>query len=126
MIVTAQFSVPIDTIILQARKKYQVDSSNILRKLALDIYAEIIRNTPVDTGRARANWNLSINRPNFAKSTSTVPSTVNISASTLRNLPDIYIANGLPYVRDLEFGRSDQAPNGFIRLAIQRVQNRGI
>lgn len=127
MILNAQFSLPIDQVIIAARAKFKIDSSILLRKIALDLYAEIIRRTPVDTGRARANWNLSINHPDITTTASTgIPSSVNISPSLLKNLPDIYISNGLPYVRELEFGRSDQAPNGFIRLSIQKIKNQRI
>lgn len=126
MKLNARFSTPIDHVINQVHTKYKIDSSNVLRKLALDLYAEIIKGTPVDTGRARANWNLSVHSPNYSVSNSTIISSVSITAGSLQNLPEVYISNGLPYVRELEFGRSDQAPNGFIRLAIQRVLNQRI
>ena len=126
MRLSAKFDFPLDTVLIRARAKFKVDSSILLRKIALDLYAEIIRRTPVDTGRARANWNLSINSPNTSLSNSLVPSTINLTAKSLSNLPNVYIANGLPYVRELEFGRSDQAPNGFIRLSIQKIKNQRI
>lgn len=126
MNINAQFTVPLDTLITKAKNKYKVDATNILRKLALDILAEIVKRNPVDTGRSRANWNLSIVQPDFTTTSSTIPSHVELTATSLKGLPKIYIANGLDYVRELEFGRSDQAPSGFIRLAVQSVVSKGV
>lgn len=126
MKISAKFTVPLDKLVAQAQKKYQVDASAILRKLSLDLFAEIVRRTPVDTGRARANWNYSLHSPNFRTTTSTVPSVVDVPPSSLMKLPRVYISNGLSYVRELEYGRSDQAPQGFIRLSIQTITNKGV
>lgn len=126
MKLSAQFSVPLEVLVKQAAAKYKVDAGAILRKLALDIYTEIIKGNPVKTGRSRANWNLSLHTPNFTTSNSTIPSFVEIPPGSLKNLPLIYISNGLPYVRELEYGKSDQAPSGFIRLAIQKIKIRGV
>ena len=126
MQIKAQFTVPLDAMVKQAQRKYKVDASAILRKLTLDLYAEIIKRNPVDTGRSRANWNISLHSPNFSTTNSTVPSVVDVPASSLSKLPRVYISNGLPYVRELEYGRSDQAPQGFIRLSIQAIKNKGV
>lgn len=123
----AQFTVPLDELVKQANKDFNVSKEVALRKLALDLYAELIKRTPVDTGRARANWNLSIRHPNYSISANTrVPSTVTLDAKELKGLPIVFISNGLPYVRELEHGKSDQAPHGFIRLSIEAIKAKGL
>jgi hypothetical protein len=47
----------------------QLDIVTVMRKLALDALNGTIRRTPVDTGRLRASWRVSVNAPD----TSTVP-----------------------------------------------------
>lgn len=127
MAIKAQFTLPLDELVEKAHKEFNVDKEAILRKLALDLYAEIIKRTPVDTGRARANWNLSVKAPNYQTSQrTTIPSTVSITAHDVKGLPVVFIANGLPYVRELEYGKSDQAPNGFIRLSLEAIKAKGL
>lgn len=39
------------------------------------------------------------------------------------DLQPIYITNGVDYVQYFEEGTSRQAPNGFIRVAVERLQS---
>ena len=83
---------------------------------AFEMFGEIIKNTPVDTGRARGNWNITTDTPDYGTTTSAT-----VTEPALRDLdefPTIFIANGLDYVVDLENGRSGQAPAGIINPAI--------
>lgn len=92
----------------------------VVRKVALDLYGRITKKTPVDTGRARANWNLSIGSPDL---------TVDDDATKIKSASlskgdgekDIYIANNLPYISALEHGHSKQAPRGMVALSIKEV-----
>ena len=83
---------------------------------AFEMFGQVIEKTPVDTGRARGNWNITTDTPNF---------TTSESGTTSPNLPDvgtdfptIYIANGLDYVVELEEGKSRQSPAGIINPAL--------
>lgn len=99
---------------------------NLLKKVkqtGLAIYSNIVLNTPVDTGRARQNWNIDINVVDvkITQDTGSDPdigkALVATAKCTLRDI--IYISNNLPYIRRLNDGYSQQAPAGFVEGAIQ-------
>lgn len=93
------------------------------KTVAFDILGTMIRRTPVDTGRAQSNWNISVGSPDTHTTESTTPNpNPEVDA---RGIPIIYIANGLPYVQELDEGKSrDQAPGGIVALSIQEVKSR--
>lgn len=96
------------------------------KKLALELFRRIVMRTPVDTGRARGNWQLTIGAP----ATDILPirrNDANISmAGAILNLmtpySDIWITNNVPYILALEYGHSDQAPKGMVRVSLDEVK----
>lgn len=73
-------------------------------------------------GRARSNWFLSQLTP----STKTTEATKRTKTPVLpKNVLDkkIYFTNNLPYINRLEYGYSQQAPNGWVRKALILMQN---
>ena len=101
----------------------------LVRKIGLELFSRVIVNTPVDTGRARANWQVAINSvPTGTLELSDKDGTAAISAadaavSGLKAGDTIYLANNLPYIQKLEDGSSTQAPAGMVGLAVQDFQN---
>ena len=104
-------------------------SAQVIRKLALDITANLKRassegGTPVDTGWARANWHTSVAVPAMA----TVGSRQNVPRGDLGRAAlltyhspaqgNVYISNVVPYITRLNEGSSKKAPAGFVQLAI--------
>lgn len=123
-----------------------------LRKAALQAHQTATLATPVDTGRARANWTANVgsvqeadNEPSTTgapKSDSRGAANAQISINQaqgaiggvalafsagggrdaagrfLSGNPTIFVANTLPYIEQLDNGRSDQAPSGMTRQAI--------
>jgi hypothetical protein len=96
---------------------------------AFQILAGIIQKTPVDTGRARANWFLSEGAPVIA---STLPTgkdkdgrpTFAVNATPQASITGrarIFITNSLPYIVPLEYGHSQQAPAGMVRVTLAEV-----
>ena len=111
----------------QARIDKKVE--DVTRQTALIIYGEIVRNTPVDTGRARGNWNIDINMVD--RSTDNPD---NKNGDTSRADPvvaryklddRIFISNHLPYIARLNDGHSGQSPAGFVDTAIQVGKRKG-
>lgn len=100
------------------------NAEQVVRKIIIDVWAELIERSPVDTGRFRGNWIYSVN----AKATGTVPTTGTTLAPTPRPDPPTieagafgkvhHIVNHLPYARRLEEGHSQQAPNGMVDLTV--------
>ena len=92
------------------------------KAFAFDVFGEVLRKTPVDTGRARANWHIETKAPNYSLEDTTTPK---IPADlVVTDYPLIYISNGLEYVEALEDGRSKQAPNGITQPALAAVRSR--
>lgn len=94
---------------------------------AILIDSQLILNTPVDTGRARANWLPSIDAPDLSivpPSSTGAPNSVQRDADIQSELTrfnfknTIYISNNLPYIKRLNDGHSQQAPAGFVENII--------
>lgn len=99
-----------------------------VRKIALELFSRVILKTPVDTGRARANWQVSIGAlPNGTLQLEDKTGQATISAATARTAgveagDVIYLSNNLPYAERLEDGYSLQAPAGMVALSVQEFQ----
>jgi len=98
-----------------------------VRKICLDLVTGIVLKTPVDTGRARANWFTSIGSPSANVINSTDPSGSSSISSALGAISKatgnvLWITNNLPYIYRLEFeGWSKQAPAGMVRVTINDI-----
>lgn len=114
----AQWSIPLERII--ERTKADVDTA--VRKVTLDLFRKVVLRSPVDTGRFRANWNVSFGAPNLSISDSTAQARGVAEASKALTMPVggvTWLSNGLPYAEPLEFGHSRiQAPGGMIRVSV--------
>lgn len=101
-----------------------------VRVICLDLLSGIVLKTPVDTGRARANWQASIGSAKTDELSSTDKNgsaTIAEGANAVARAPGnvFYISNNLPYISRLEYeGWSKQAPRGMVRLTIDEVQRR--
>ena len=93
----------------EARKE-QIDI--IRKKYAFKLYSQIVQRTPVDTGRARGNWNISIG----ADDTSTNDKNIKPKYTNENDMPKpdgdeaIFISNHLPYIGVLEYGKYPDPP----------------
>ena len=95
-------------------------------------FGEMIRQTPVDTGRARAGWSIGTEPSEWTPpqgvweefiSNGFVDSAV-AKGLTNKNLSEadvIYICNNVQYIMALEAGWSKQAPQGFIGKFLKRL-----
>ena len=98
-----------------------------VRTVAFIVDDELIKTTPVDFGRARANWLPSLNVPDATiipppLKGETIERKANletaIAAYTLADT--ILISNNLPYIKALNDGSSEQAPAGFVDAALAK------
>jgi hypothetical protein len=112
-------------------KKVEGDADKVVRELCLNLLKDIVYATPVDTGRARANWFTSINRPSNETIAFEGGAASGQNLSISRAMSDIskatgnvfWISNNLPYIYRLEFeGWSKQAPRGMVRIAIDNMK----
>ena len=102
-----------------------------MKAAAFEFYRQITISTPVDTGRARLGWNISINAPSnylppSAKKGEKLPAPDIAAAwevvSGITVADTIYITNNVPYINRLNMGWSRQAPANFVEQAMARVQ----
>lgn len=107
-------------------RKTEAKIETAIRKIALDVFTEVIMMSPVDTGRFRGNWQVAIGTmPSGTlelddKAGTAVLAKAQAEALGLKAGQTIFLVNNLPYAEALEFGHSQQAPGGMIRLTVQR------
>lgn len=110
-------------------RKTKLSMDIIVRKVGLDLTRAVVARSPVDTGRFRGNWMLGVGSVN----TTMLPDitdqdggdTIEKIASGLDRVHAggvFYITNSLPYAIPLEYGHSDQAPNGMVRLTVREYR----
>jgi hypothetical protein len=99
-----------------------------MRAIALELFSSTIKDTPVDTGRARGNWQTTIGAPATGEvdrlGEGDAIKEVSETVADFSGGKVIYLSNNLPYIYRLEYdGWSDQAPGGFLRKNVARIQN---
>jgi hypothetical protein len=91
--------------------------------------------TPVDTGFARASWYVVLNSAQGQAASDAVGSHLTHDKSGMANLDTslsvigaagltdvIWLLNNAPYIEALEYGHSQQAPQGMVRLTLAAGQ----
>lgn len=101
-------------------KSMDIELETVVRKLAFEVYKGVTQKTPVDTGRAKANWMLGYGSINSTITNNTTFTLVQPPKGSGKR--PIYITNNLPYISKLENGSSKQAPNGMVNLTMNEVQ----
>lgn len=116
---------------------YEQRFGDVIRKCVLDLFAGIIRRSPVDTGSYRASHMIANHEPSpdegvvkfgYSSTKSGLASTSiameKVKAWTWKpGDGTIYIFNNLPYAEPLENGHSKQAPQGIYRQAMTEVES---
>ena len=100
-----------------------------VRGTALKTFANIIKRTPVDEGRARANWFATGKQPS-SKSTEKEDDSVD-GKDTAKNAENVVLllkdwstftlTNNLPYINRLEFGLYNSGPKTVVGFSSQAV-----
>ena len=121
-------------------KKKNVEIKEVRKAYAFALYSSIVKKTPVDTGRARGNWNVSVGSPDTS-TTETTQQKYNSQESipTPNGDESIFISNNLDYIEKLEYGGypnppkggsgktvngfSKQAPNGMVGVTLANNEN---
>lgn len=119
-------------------------TNNLMRAYLLRLTAQVVVETPVDTGRARSNWNVSVNKPDrrtfqvkgrgvsgAAERAAYETYTNQQKAENTRIGESVnfwdgqvgWLVNGLPYIMRLEKGWSRvKAPNGMVKISIEGLK----
>lgn len=96
------------------------------RAIVIELFSSVILDTPVDTGRLRGNWQASIGTPARGTIEYGELSITGAIDGVRRNLGsgDVtnYLTNNLPYAERIEYGYSNQAPEGMVRKNTIRMK----
>ena len=109
-------------------EKAKKNPEKVMRQVSIKLFSAIIKASPVDTGRFRMNWMASGGIPASGITDATDESgntaTGNATSFVLKaaDWREFTLANNLPYVQRLEYGWSQQAPQGFVRVNVSRFQ----
>jgi hypothetical protein len=114
----------------QLSRRVEENAGRAVRRAAVVADQVVTLATPVDTGRARSNWRVAIDRPAdgfvgaLDQSGQSAIAIANSVIATFRSRVNraIHITNNLDYIVDLERGSSAQAPEGMTRKAVQAAR----
>ena len=102
-----------------------INTERIVRRAAVAADTALILTTPVDTGRARGNWNVSVGHVNtevrelnFPDQGGAISEGQSALGAWRLGSGTIFIANSLPYILSLENGSSAKAPSGMVQHAM--------
>jgi len=101
----------------------------VIKKVSIDMLSKVVTRSPVDTGRFRGNWVLSVGSPEISqkdvtdKSGTSTISRESSKLGTFKIGPSVYIMNSLPYAMRLENGYSKQAPGGMVKVTVTEFQS---
>lgn len=108
-------------------KKTGLATERVPAFVCLSLSEKIIGRTPVDTGRAKGNWQATIASPAAGATDTTDPAgaaaiakAAVVAQAASGNV--FYLVNNLPYIRRLEYGYSSQAPAGMVRVTAQEFE----
>jgi hypothetical protein len=110
-------------------KKAGANADLVVQKVAIDLLGRVVMRSPVDTGRFRANWAVTVGAPSTGTTEATDKSgngAVEAGSRVLASFqvgPSIFITNNLPYGPRLEYeGWSKQAPAGMVRVSVAEFE----
>ena len=115
---------------LSIKDELDSDVNQVTRAVALGMLRDLVLLTPVDTGRARGNWQVSegsfksgeVDRLDKSGGSTISEGSAEIAATTNIDYPTIWLVNNLPYIQRLDEGSSDQAPTGMTSTALKRAK----
>jgi len=108
-------------------KMVEIGADRAVQQAAVIIDQALVLATPVDTGRARANWQVGIDKPitepidETDVSGQTTLDKNNVIIRGRKSGQSIHITNNVDYIEQLNQGSSSQAPANFVGLAVQEA-----
>lgn len=122
-----------------------ISLQQVMEKITVDLHGKIVLRTPVDTGRARASWNIHEGEPDTSvppemegkanaggssasreKKAAAIRVTgsgaVSSAPPLISGTKPVYITSSLEYVQFLEEGSSQQAPAGMVQISLIEIE----
>jgi len=117
--INRQFDIDID----KFAKQTGIAVGLLTKHVALKTFTGVVQRTPVDTGVARASWEIGVG----VDPGPTMPDYDILSkAAKIKTAPAytaIFISNYVPYIVALEDGHSQQAPSGMVEVTVNEVKS---
>lgn len=111
---------------LKRAEEFEQARKDIMRETVLAVSSAVIQATPVDTGRARSNWHMSIDYADPTTFGGVPDKSGNVSLEQIKSGIRLYkpgqtviVQNNLEYIQRLNDGWSAQAPAGFVEEAVE-------
>ena len=106
----------------RAEQKLDDSAKNIVK----EVFIRIVHRTPVASGRLKGSWGLGMNVPEAIASTLDASGSITIAFMTTKLASmqiggNIIIYNSQPYARRIEYGYSNKAPQGMVRITIAEL-----
>lgn len=97
-----------------------------MRTAAVLVAQGVVSTSPVDTGRFRANWVFGRSLPQGTVDATDISGAATIAkiagqVTSLKAGGEVWIVNNLPYAGKLEYGSSQQAPSGVVRITLANL-----
>jgi hypothetical protein len=108
---------------------------NVAAATFIELFSSVIKDTPVDVGRLRGNWQTTKNSPAQSEIQRIGGAGPIAEAHAVVRKPDLYyLTNNLPYAEKVEFGGygagpktvggfSIKAPRGMVRINVKRLKS---
>lgn len=116
------FTLDIKNFVEKAKK----NPETVARQVSFKLFSAVIKASPVDTGRFRMNWQTA----GAVAPSGVIDGTDKGGAGAIGNVASYIFAvsdwneftltNNLPYAERLEYGWSNQAPQGMVRVNVAR------
>lgn len=107
----------------KALRAAQEAAEKVMRATMFTLYSTTSRDTPVDTGRLRANWQVTLNQPathQVGGSTASNPSPT-LNSYTIDKT--MYLTNNLPYADVIENGGANRTANFMLKRALAGIKS---
>jgi len=102
--------------------KVELDLGQLRRRVTLGLKEKIERRTPVDTGRLRGSWAVSDGSPSGFTPPEGSGGIGPVEATFSDPYQISYVTSNLPYVLAVEYGHSQQAPQGMVRVSLAEME----
>ena len=103
-------------------KLAEEQAARVMRGIAFTLFTGTSRDTPVDTGRLRSNWQLTLNDPASSEVGGIQPNPAPVLSSyTIQDT--IYLSNNLVYADTIENGRLNRTPNFMLKRNLAKINN---
>lgn len=102
-------------------------AGKVQRAIALEALRGVVMMTPVDTGRARGNWQVTHDTPADGEvdvADKGGRATIGKGAAEIAAIEPFevtYLTNNLDYIEELEKGSSKQSPHGMVGVTATRL-----